>query len=118
MSIFGRKQQESLLDASQVDVVALNADGAVDLFIVNDSGWTGSDAQLQSLQMKVQAYVSYAVDGPMVAEYPETQGLPWRIVVHAQSGPPDPRTGEVLDALAERLLAYGGSLETRVGNAT
>lgn len=106
------------VDPSQVDLVALNAEGtSVELFLVNDAGWTGSDAQLESLQMKVQAYVSYAVDGVMVAAYPDTQGLPWRVVVHTQAGAPDPRAAEVLEALAQRLPAHGGTVESGLQRA-
>jgi hypothetical protein len=118
MGIFSKKQPERLFDPLKVDAVALSADGqTVELFIVQDMAWTGSDAQIQSLQEKVNTYVSYAVDGGMAPDYPETAVLPWRIVVHAQTGPPDDRTAAVLQRLPDRVQAYGGSLETRVGSA-
>lgn len=85
--------------------------------IVQSAPWTGSDAQLKSFQEKVQTYVSYAVDGPMTTAYPETQGLPWRIVLHAQTGPPDKRTADTIATLSERLSQYGGEFETRLGSA-
>jgi len=116
---FGEKKvEERLFDPAKVDVCAISEGGVVELFIVQDHPWTGSDAQLQSLQDKVQTYVSYALDGQMVAAYPETLGLRWRIVIHAQTGPPDVRTQTVLDALNQRLTGYGGSIDTRVGTAT
>lgn len=118
MGMFGKKQPERLFDPSQVDVVALSPDGrSVELFIVQDAPWAGSDAQIQSLQEKVNNYVSYAVDGGLTSDYPDVEGLPWRIVVHAQSGPPDDRTATVLQSLPDRLQPYGGNLETRVGSA-
>jgi hypothetical protein len=118
MGIFGKKQPERLFDPLKVDAVALSGDGqTVELFIAQDAPWTGSDAQIQSLQEKVNSYVSYAVDGGMASDYPETAGLAWHIVVHAQTGPPDDRTATVLQSLPDRLQPYGGSLETRLGSA-
>ena len=116
---FLRKQRaEGLFDPEKVDLVGLapSAD-AVELFIVQDMPWTGSDAQMKSFQDKVQTYVSYAVDGQMATAYPETQGLPWRIVLHAQTGPPDKRTAKAIAVLSARLPAHGGEFETRLGPA-
>ncbi len=115
MGLFSSKRTaEVLFEASKVDVVALSRDGStVELVVVADGPWTGSDAQLQSLQAKVQTYVGFALDGPLAEQYPEAAGLPWRIVVHSQSGPPDARTAQVLNALSERLPAHGGELTVR-----
>jgi hypothetical protein len=114
MGLFRSRKAEVLFDASKVDVVALSPDeGTVELVVVADAPWTGSDAQLQSLQAKVQTYVSFALDGPLAQQYPDARGLPWRVVVDNQSGPPDARTSTVLDGLAERLPAYGGELTVR-----
>jgi hypothetical protein len=43
-----------------------------------------------SLQDKLHAYVSYALDGQMVQMYPELSSRPWRIVIRCLTGPPDP----------------------------
>ncbi len=114
MGLFSSRKVDSLFDASKVDVVALTPDGAtVELVVVADAPWTGSDAQLQSLQAKVQTYVSFALDGPLLQQYPDARGLPWRIVIHSQSGQPHERTSTFLHALAERLSGYGGELTVR-----
>lgn len=102
-----------LFDATTVDVVGESAEGVVELIIVADVAWTGSDAQLVSLQQKIQSYVSFAVDGQLEQSFPEAAGRPWCIVLSAQAGPPDDRTDRVLQTLAERLPAYGGSLVIR-----
>lgn len=115
MRVFRNRPPESLFDARKVDVVALDpGGGAVELVIVADSPWTGSDEQLRSLQAKVQTYVGFALDGPMTDQYPETVGLPWHIVIDAKTGAPDARTATVLQALAERLRGHGGGLQVRV----
>lgn len=114
MGLFSSKRSEVLFDASKVDVVALSPDGGtVELVVVADAPWTGSDAQLQSLQAKVQTYVGFALDGGLAEQHPEAARLPWRIVVHSQSGPPDARTDAVLEALTERLPSHGGALAVR-----
>lgn len=110
---FGRRQRDSLFDGCRVDVVSEAADGVVDLVIVQDRPWTGSEAQLASLQAKVQAYVSFALDGGLARQYPEVSGRPWRILVHCQTGLPDPNTQSLLDVLTTRLPEYGGSLLVR-----
>ena len=80
-------------DPSKVDLVSLTPAGdRVRLYIVSDSPWTGSDAQLQSLQEKVHNYVGFALDGQLVQAYPETNGVPWEIVIDCQKGLPDPRS--------------------------
>jgi hypothetical protein len=106
------EDEGALFDAAKVDVVTLSADGRVELYIVQDRAWTGSDAQLNSLQVKVHNYVGYALDGQLARDYPETLGKPWEIVVHCQTGAPDQRTQYVLTELAKRLRPYGGCLRT------
>lgn len=105
---------ESLFDASKVDLVAISADGtAVEVIIVNDCPWTGSDAQVMSLQEKVHAYVGFALDGQMVAAYPETEGLAWRIVIADRAGPPDARSADVIARIGEKVREYGGEVLVR-----
>lgn len=105
---------EALFDPSKVDLVALSPDGEfVEIVIVNHSPWTGSDAQVMSLQEKIQTYVGFVLDGPMVAAYPETEGSPWRIVIADQAGPPDTRSADVIARITERVRQYGGDLLVR-----
>lgn len=69
------KSDERLFDPAKVDVCSVSGDGVVELVIVQDHPWTGSDAHVESLQQKIQTYVSYALDGQMVADFPQTAGL-------------------------------------------
>jgi hypothetical protein len=99
---------------STLDIVTLSPDGStVCLYIVQAGPWTGSDAQLDSLQLKIHNYLSYALDGQLEQTYPELAGHPWRIVIDCQTGPPDPSSAKVLAYLAETLPKYGGSLQIR-----
>jgi hypothetical protein len=102
---------EALFDPTKVDLVSVSPDGStVILHIVNDLPWSGSDAQIESLQLKVQTYVSFALDGPMVSSYPETAGLAWQIRLDDQVGERDDRSAHVLDQLSAAVRRYGGYL--------
>lgn len=80
------------------------------LFIVRDEPWSGSDEELLSLQQKIHSYVGFAADGQLVEQYPETAGSPWQIVIRSFGGEPDPRSIRLIDELAQRIPSYGGSL--------
>ena len=115
--VFRRKQSEpssSLFDPSKVDLVALSPDETtVELLIVADSGWSGSDEQIRSLQEKIHTYVGFAVDGQLAATCPDVADRPWSIVVQCAGDAPDPRTAEVLERSAEPVRGYGGDLQVR-----
>ena len=113
---FGRKRSQQavpdvLFDPGKIDLVAVSPDGdAVRLYIVADGRWSGSDAQIQSLQHKIHNYVSFAADGALREAYPEFASLPWAIVIDCQLGAPDARTAEVIAHTVEPVRGYGGEL--------
>jgi hypothetical protein len=78
----------------------------------SSAGWTGAGGQLVSLQEKIHTYVGYAVDGQLNRDFPDTAGLPWRIVIESQAGPPDGRSTEMINRLADPVRRYGGDLTT------
>lgn len=103
--------EEKVFDSSKIDFVSVSADrNRVRLYVVNDSSWTGSEAQIQSLQAKIHGYISFALDGQLAELYPETLGLPWEIVIDCQVGSPDARSREFLDQIREPVRRYGGDL--------
>lgn len=69
----------------------------VELVIVADAGWSGSDEQIRSLQEKIHTYVGFAVDGQLTETSPEVADRPWSIVVQCGNTAPDPRTADVLE---------------------
>ena len=110
----GETASDVLFDPTTVDIVSSAPDGtSTELHIVADAPWTGSDAQIRSLQDKIHAYVQFAVDGQMAQLYPELATMPWRIVIRCLSGRPDVRTAEVLARTIEPVRRYGGDLEVR-----
>jgi hypothetical protein len=102
---------DTLFEPSKVDLVALSWDGSiVSLYIVSDSEWSGTDAQIESPQRKIHNYVSFAIDGSMTAAYPEAKGLAWQIVIDCQRGLPDERIRAVLSQVGQAVTRYGGNL--------
>jgi hypothetical protein len=97
-----------------IDLVGVSPDGStVLIYLVQSTAWTGSDAQVRSLQAKIQNYVGFALDGQLVRTYPKVHGLPWSIVVDCQTGPPDTRSAEVLAHAATAIKGYGGTLTVK-----
>jgi hypothetical protein len=105
---------EVMFDPAKIDLVAVSPDASsAELYIEADLPWTGSDAQIRSLQEKIHSYVGFAMDGQMAEAHPQTAALPWRIVIRCRSGEPDPRTVDVLVRTVEPVRGYGGDLEVR-----
>lgn len=75
---------------SVIDLVTRSKDGGqYDLVLVVDSGeWREKNA-LHALQEKINSYASYALDGAMVADYPDSAGRNKTILVQSIDVPPD-----------------------------
>jgi len=95
--IFRRKQPiprtapqppSSLFDPTKVDMISKKSNGDARLFIIQDQPWTGSDAEIESLEQKVHYYVSFAAGGALVALEPQFSGRPWAIVLDTYTGRP------------------------------
>lgn len=73
-----------------IDLVTRSQDGRqYDLVLVVDSGeWQEKDA-LHTLQEKIDSYASYALDGAMVTDYPDSASRNKTIVVQTIDVPPD-----------------------------
>jgi hypothetical protein len=104
-------------DTTRVDLVTLAEDGSeVRLYVVADRPWSGSDAQLDSLQRKIHNYVSFALDGQLVRQYTSADGMPWVVVVDCQTGAPDKATRDLLEGIGAGVERYGGRLEVLIGS--
>jgi len=55
--------------------------------------WDGSDERLHQLQEKFNAYVSFVLDGEMIAEHPELSGKSARIELRCKYMPDDRALG-------------------------
>lgn len=96
-----------------IDVVALGPEGdRVDVVMAQACEWDGSDRLILLLQEKWKNYLAFAADGQLVRAYPETDGLPWRLVLSCQSEPDD-RTLEFVRMADAATRAEGGTFEIR-----
>lgn len=64
--------------------------------------WDGSDERLHQLQEKFNAYVSFLLDGEMLAAHPELAGKSARIEVRCDQMPDDRALG-LLDLIHNQL---------------
>jgi hypothetical protein len=62
-----------------IDLVAMDAEGTPILIVVETEPLAADDAP--ALQQKLNNYLSYALDGQLVANYPQATGKPVRIRV-------------------------------------
>lgn len=89
------------------------ASGELWLVMVERRAWTGGEAQLFQLQEKLNAYVSFALDGEMADTDPALVGVPLRIILDT-THPPSAEAIEFLAAVREQLGFQGIELEVRI----
>ncbi len=92
-----------------IDAVAVTGDGRVALVM----GY-GSSQTVDTLRVRVQEYVAFALDGQMVRDYPETAGRPVEIVV-APEGAATPDLLAYVEVVKPRLATYGIGIAIRNG---
>lgn len=82
-----------------VDVVT--HDRRLDAFVlvmIERRPWDGSPSRMAELEAKTNAYLAYALDGPMLEHYPQSRGRPIRIQLDCHNAP-----DEVAEAFLEML---------------
>ena len=73
-----------------IDLVTRSCDGRqYDLVLVVDSGEWREKNVLHALQEKINSYASYALDGAMATDYPDSEGHAKAILVQTIDVPPD-----------------------------
>jgi len=85
----------------------------VALVMVEPRPWDGSELRLFQLQEKINAYLSFALDGEMAEEYPTLLDKPLRIQLECPSAP-DPATLRFLGVVRDQIALQGIKLEVRV----
>ena len=86
------------------------------LVMKEDRPWDGSDEQLHDVQEKFNAYVSFLLDGEMLAEHPELSGKKARIELHCASMP-DERGIALLGMIHDQLELQDIAMEVVVADA-
>jgi hypothetical protein len=75
--------------------------------------WDGSDERLHELQEKFNAYVSFLLDGEMIAAHPELAGKPARIELRCEDMPDEPALG-LLQLIHDQLALQEIKMEVVV----
>lgn len=77
--------------------------------------WDDSDLRLHQLQEKFNAYVSFLLDGEMVAAHPELAGKPARIELRCQHMPGS-RALELLNLIHDQIALQEIGMEVIVAH--
>ena len=100
--------------AHVIDIVADDATtGEAVLIMLEPRPWDGSERRLFQLQEKINAYLSFALDGEMAEAYPGLMGRPLRLQVDCV-GMPDAMVVDFLGVVREQIAFQSINLEVRV----
>jgi hypothetical protein len=95
-----------LADPTTVDLIVAHRDGTVILAIFEEREWDGSDERLGELEQKINAYLTFVLDGHMERQHPELQPRQVRIRLD-YTNRMDERTRAVLPAIEATLAEHG-----------
>jgi hypothetical protein len=97
-----------------IDVIAHDPKTGEAVLVMNEPNeWDSSDEQLLDLQERLNAYVSFLLDGEMESGHPELAGKPARIEVRC-AHMPDSRALELLGHIHDQLAFQEIRLEVVV----
>jgi uncharacterized protein DUF6572 len=97
-----------------IDLFAVDQKTAEVLLAMNEPRpWDGSDERLHELQEKFNAYVSFLLDGEMVAAHPEFAGKPARIELRCDHMPDD-RALDLLNLIHDQIALQNIKMEVVV----
>jgi len=104
----------SLERSDVIDALGIDEGSArVILVIRHEAAWDGSDGQLYLLQEKLNAYISFALDGEMAAAYPDFAQRAVGLRIDCASAPDD-RTLHLLGHVRRQLEFQDIGVEVRV----
>ena len=104
----------SLEHSNMIDALGIDeSSGRVVLVIRHDEAWNGSARQLYLLQEKLNAYLSFALDGEMAAAYPHLMERPLGVRIDSP-GEPDAGTAHLLGHVRRQLEFQDITLEVRL----
>jgi len=89
----------------------------VTLVMVEPRPWNGSELQLFQLQEKLNAYVSFALDGEMAEAYPHLADKALRLELECATAP-DETVLHFLGMVREQIAFQGITLEVSVMNGS
>jgi hypothetical protein len=99
--------------AEVIDLLTHDAkSGKVELVMFEPRPWDGGDEQLFQLQEKLNAYMSFVLDGEMLETYPQLNGLSLTVVLRSLEAPSSEAV-EFLMQVREQIALQGIDLEVR-----
>jgi len=106
-------ERRGLEHAGVIDLITHDPEsGQVELVMFEPRAWDGGEEQLFQLQEKMNAYLSFALDGEMAEAHPELVNKPLRVVLRCVDLPPPPAV-EFLSHVREQIALQGIDLEVR-----
>jgi hypothetical protein len=100
--------------AHVIDVIAHDSKtGEVALIMLEARPWDGSERRLFQLQEKINAYLSFALDGEMAESYPQFASTTVRLQLDCASMPGSDVVG-FLSTVREQIAFQGINFEVRV----
>jgi hypothetical protein len=98
-----------------IDLFGLDQNsGEVVLAMNEPRPWDGTDERLHEVQEKFNAYVSFLLDGEMLAAHPELEGKPARIELRCDHMP-DERALGLLNLIHGQIALQDIKMEVIVG---
>ncbi len=108
---------KGVANAAVIDLFALDEKTDEVLLVMHeDRPWEGSELRLHELQEKLNAYVSFLLDGEMIAAHPELTGKKARIELHC-AGMPDAQSVTLLELVHEQLALQEIGMEVVVAES-
>jgi Family of unknown function (DUF6572) len=99
-----------------IDVIAQDAKTGEVVLVMNEpEKWDGSDEELLGLQERLNAYVSFLLDGEMAETHPEFAGKPARIELRC-AHMPDKHVLDLLGLIHDQLAFQEIKLEVVIRN--
>lgn len=99
----------------RVDSITRSADGATyTLLMTEDRRLDGSDAQLNQLLEKINAYIGYIQLGQFHQHYPDAVGRGLRVRLVCRDEPTDERYRNLLKAGAQLFAKHGAEFGVEV----
>jgi len=117
MATEDQKAPTGIANAAVIDLFAIDEKTGEVLLVMNEERpWDSSDLRLHELQEKFNAYVSFLLDGEMLAEHPDLAGKRARIELRSKSMP-DERAIELLGLIHDQLALQEIGMEVVVAEA-
>ena len=110
----GGETATGVANPAVIDLFGIDQKTGEVLLVMNEPRpWDGSDERLHELQEKFNAYVSFLLDGEMLAAHPELAGKPARIELRCDHMP-DERALGLLNLIHDQIALQEIKMEVVV----